>query len=108
MSRYLFIQSQDPFTEVRTAAQFELARQLAAAGHAVRLLLVQNGVVAARQGAQCAGFDLLPEQGITVLADHFALRQREIAPGQLKSAIAVSDVDVVIDAMLAGDKVIWN
>lgn len=108
MSSYLFIQSQDPFTEVRTAAQFELAGQLAAAGNPVCVLLVQNGVVAARQGAQCAGFDALREQGVTVLADHFALQQREIARHQLKPAIAVSDVDVVIDAMLAGDKVIWN
>lgn len=108
MSRYLFIQSQDPFTEVRTAAQFELVRQLAAAGNPVRLLLVQNGVVAARQGAQCAGFAALREQGVSLLADGFALRQREIATHQLQPAVTVSDVDVVIDALLAGDKVIWN
>ena len=30
MSRYLFIQSQDPFTETRTQAQYELAGSLAA------------------------------------------------------------------------------
>lgn len=108
MSRYLFIQSQDPFTEVRTGAQFELAAQLAEAGTQVRMLLVQNGVAAARRGAQCDGLDTLRQQGVTLLADTFALRQREIGEAQLKEAIAISDVDVVIDAMLAGDKVIWN
>lgn len=108
MSRYLFIQSQDPFTEVRTGVQFELAGQLAEAGHQVRVLLVQNGVAAARQEARCDHFDALRKQGVTLLADPFALRQREIDEADLKEAIAVSDVDVVIDAMLAGDKVIWN
>lgn len=108
MSRYLFIQSQDPFTEVRTGAQFDLARRLVEAGHQVSLLLVQNGVTAARQGADCGAFDALRGQGVTLLADTFSLQQREIGQEHLKDAIDVTELDVVIDAMLAGDKVIWN
>ena len=68
MSRYLFIQSQDPFTEARTQAQYELAGALVADGHEVRVLLVQNGVLAARRNAASISFN----------------------------------------AMLNGDKVIWN
>lgn len=108
MSRFLFIQSQDPFTEVRTAAQFDLARRLVEAGNQVSVLLVQNGVTAARRGAQCGGFDALAGQGVQLLADPFSLRQREIEAEHLKDAIEVADLDVVIEAMLAGDKVIWN
>ncbi|WP_255346556.1 MULTISPECIES: hypothetical protein [unclassified Alcanivorax] len=43
MSDYLFIQSQDPFTEVRTEHQFALAGQLYDAGHNVRLHWYKTG-----------------------------------------------------------------
>lgn len=108
MSRYLFIQSQDPFTEVRTQAQFDLARRLAEAGSTVRLLLVQNAVTAARRNAQCPQFDSLLGSQVEVLADTFALRQREIDNDQLKSNVHPAEIGVAVDAMLAGDKVIWN
>ena len=108
MARYLFIQSQDPFTEVRTSAQYDLARRLVDAGNEVSLLLVQNGVTAARQGARCDTFDALPGQGVKLLADEFSLKQREIESCHLKANVAPVGIHVVIDAMLAGDKVIWN
>lgn len=108
MSNYLFIQSQDPFTEVRCTAQFDLAARLAGAGHQVRLFLVQNGVSVARKGAASTAFDSLLGSGVKVLADAFSLEQREIAAGQLNESVTGSQVDVVIEAMLAGDKVIWN
>jgi sulfur transfer complex TusBCD TusB component (DsrH family) len=108
MSGYLFIQSQDPFIEARTSAQFDVATQLAKAGKSVSVLLVQNGVTAARKGARTPQFDALADAGIKVFADSFALQQREIAAGDLKPSIAAADVSMVVDAMLAGDKVIWN
>lgn len=108
MSGYLFIQSQDPFTEARTTHQFALVRQLFAAGHAVRLLLVQNGVTPARQGAQTPYFDALLRDGIPVSADDFSLRQRQIGDADLKAAVTVAPISTVIDALLDGNKVIWN
>lgn len=108
MSRYLFIQNQDPFTEVRTCVQFDLARQLAESGKAVTLLLVQNGVTAARKDAVCPQFDSLAASGVNLFADSFALRQREISSEQLKSVVKSAEICMVVDAMLDGDKVIWN
>lgn len=108
MSHYLFIQSQDPFTEVRTTAQYDLAGQLHAAGHDVSVLLVQNGVTPARQGARSADFDQLLSVGVAVIADDFSLQQREIQAADLKNNVAVNSLDVVVDALLAGHKVIWN
>ena len=108
MSRYFFIQSQEPFTEARTQAQYDLAKSLVSSGHAVRMLLVQNGVLAARVGAVSAQFDSLAEHGVSVLADSFSLQQREIDQQQLKASVAPADIGVVVDAMLDGDKVIWN
>ena len=108
MSEYLFIQSQDPFTETRTGAQYDLAIRLANAGNQVRVLLVQNGVTPARRGARCEAFDALANASVTVLADTLALTQRQIATHQLKIGVQTSDLDTVVDAMLAGHKVIWN
>lgn len=108
MSDYLFIQSQDPFTEVRCAAQYQLARQLRDAGHQVRVLLVQNGVVPARRNARDEAFDALIASGVTVSADGFSLKQREIEAPDLKADVAVGDVGDAVDALLAGSKVIWN
>lgn len=108
MSRYLFIQSQDPFTETRTKSQFDLAKRLVSAGESVVLLLVQNAVTAARYGAKCDQFDSLSRFGVTLLADQFSLRQREITDKQLKPIVNPVDIGFVIDAMLDGYKVIWN
>lgn len=108
MSRYFFIQSQDPFTESRTHQQFDLAKRLAAAGHDVTLLLVQNAVIVARRGARYMLFDVLQESGVTLKADEFSMRQRELTAGELKNGVTTGDIGLAIDAMLHGDKVIWN
>lgn len=108
MSNYLFIQSQDPFTEARALAQYDLATRLAQAGHSVRMLLVQNGVSVAREGARCAAFDALAAGPVKLLAEKLSLVQREIEPEQLKSGIQPGALEIVVDAMLAGEKVIWN
>jgi len=108
MPDYLFIQSQDPFTEIATTSQYQLATQLSQAGNSVTVLLVQNGVVPARRNARSEAFDQLLQSGVTVIADDFSLHQREIADSDLKDNIAVTSIHKVIDAMLAGHKVIWN
>lgn len=108
MSDYLFIQSQDPFTEARTRHQYALASQLHDAGHNVRLLLVQNGVTAARQGAQCEDFDTLLAWGVPVFADALSLQQRQISQKDIKPAVSVDSLETVVDALLDGHKVIWN
>lgn len=108
MSDYLFIQSQDPFTETRTANQYKLAADLHAAGHNVTVLLVQNGVIPARSQAKTPDFDQLLNSGVTVAVDEFALQQREIPTNALKKPITLAQLDLAVDALLAGHKVIWN
>lgn len=108
MSQYLFIQSQDPFTETRTQQQYQLIGQLHEAGHQVAVVLVQNGVVPARRGARSEAFDRLLATGVTVHADSFSLRQRELDDGALKDRVGTCEPHLVIDALLAGHKVIWH
>lgn len=108
MSKYLFIQSQDPFTEGRARRQFELIRQLHEAGHDVSVLLVQNGVTPARRGARGEGLDQLLNREVAIYADAFSLEQRELDEADLKDRIGVSGLHIIIDAMLARGKVIWH
>lgn len=108
MSNYLFIQSQDPFTDVGATFQYELMLQLSRAGKSVSVVLVQNGVTAARNGAPARHFDHLCANGLSIYADDFSLAQREITIDQLKPGIQPVSIDIIIESLLAGDKVIWN
>ena len=108
MSKYLFIQSQDPFTETSSSNQYRLAQDLLLAGNTVTALLVQNGVMPARQKAISKEFDALLNSTVVVIADKFSLQQREISNNELKNNIYVGTLEHAIDALLAGHKVIWN
>lgn len=108
MSNFFIVQSQDMFTDVRTGQQFELARALASRGHKVAVMLVQNAVLAARLDARAGSLFQLLDSRITLYADEFSLTLREIKPGELLAFVMPASLDLVIDAMQRGDKVIWN
>ncbi len=108
MARYLLIESRDPFDSADTAFCHDLARRLAAEGNQVTLFLVQNGVLPARAGARARGFAELGLAGIEVLADDFSLRERAIDADRLQPGISASPIDVVIDRLSEGCKVIWH
>ena len=86
MPRYLLIESRDPFDSNDTGFCRDLATQLAAAKNEVTLFLVQNGVLPAR----------------------FSLKERGIDEKRLASGIAAAPLDVVLDALAEGAKVIWH
>lgn len=108
MSNYLIIQSQDPFADARTKSQYELINNLASGDNTVTVFLVQNGVMPAMKSSIFRCFDALLDQNINILADSFSLEQRQITVEKLKSGVLPADVDVVINAMISGQKVIWN
>lgn len=108
MANFLFIQSQDPFTDARTVHQYELIKTLGNQDHEVQVLLIQNGVTPARCHADSPQFKALLESNITIFADIFSLEQREIGASELKPGVSPADMDIVIDAMNRGFKVIWH
>lgn len=108
MADYLFLQSQEPFTEARTAAQYQLAMDLADSGAKVQMLLVQNGVVPARKLVEHELFAQLLKSPVTILADEFSLQQRQIDASQIHEAITPAAISMVIQALADGHKVIWN
>ena len=108
MPSYFFVQSQDPYTDRVTDDQFSLMTQLASEGKDVSIFLTQNGVIPAAFQAKCTAFDKLLNHKIKIYADRFSLEQRQISATELKGNIESAEIHVVVQAMLAGDKVIWN
>jgi hypothetical protein len=108
MSRYLMIESRDPFDSRDTLRYAELAAGLAREGHAVTLFLVQNGVFTARGGARTESLAEAMKAGVEVLADEFSLRERGIAAGTLASGIKPAPLEVVIDQLAEGRKALWH
>ena len=108
MSKYLLVESRDPFDSNDVAFSYDLACGLARAGHEVTLLLVQNGVLAARRGAKADGLARVMSARVIVLADDFSLAERGIVPARLATGITPAPIDIVVDHMAAGHKTLWH
>jgi sulfur transfer complex TusBCD TusB component (DsrH family) len=106
MDHYLLIESRDPFESNDVSYYYELSKGLVAAGNEVTLLLVQNGVLAARTSAHSAALSALGQCGVKVLADDFSLKERGIS--KLAEGVAASSIDIIVDHLEAGHKTLWH
>ena len=104
---YLFIESRDPWDSPDARAFHETAIALARS-QPVTVFLVQNGVLAARAGASATGLDELKRAGVEVLADDFSLRERGISGDRVDGRVKAAPLDVVIDQLAEGRKVLWH
>lgn len=107
MTRYLLIESRDPFENGDVESDFALARDLAGSEANVTVFLAQNGVLPARRRARASELDQLLAGRVRVMADEFSLRERAIASRDLRTSVAAAPLDVVLDALVAGDRVLW-
>jgi hypothetical protein len=107
MTRYLLIASRDPYEGADVGEDYALARDLATSGEEVTVLLVQNGVLPSRRGARPCGLEALVASGVHVAADAFSLRERAIPPGRLGAGISPASIDMVLDALERGERVLW-
>jgi predicted peroxiredoxin len=101
-------QSKSPWESGDVGHFYALARDLGQAGGEVTLFLVQNGVMAARTGANDTALDQVLGTGVRVLADEFSLRERAIDPGTMKRGIKTSPIDEVVDLLSVGAKALWH
>ncbi len=106
MTQYLLIESRDPFEFNDVGYYYDLARGLVDCGNQVTLFLAQNGVLSARPSAHSAALSALARSGVTVLADDFSLQERGIV--KLADGVAAAPIDVVVDHLAAGHKVLWH
>jgi predicted peroxiredoxin len=107
MKKYLLIESRDPFETREVENNYALASSLATAGNDVTLYLVQNGVLPARSGARLHGLQEVINSGVQVLTDEFSLRERGIAIDTMPTGVNAAPIDIVVDQLAEGRKVIW-
>jgi intracellular sulfur oxidation DsrE/DsrF family protein len=108
MSRYLLILSEDSIERREAERLHELTAQLRRPGHEVTLFLVQNAVLPARATCRYPVLSPLIDSGVEVLADEFSLRERGIQVTELMSGVRAAPLDVVIERLASGCKVLWN
>jgi predicted peroxiredoxin len=107
MTRYVFIESRDPFESCDTKFIEETAMAVKERGHDVTVFLVQNGVLAARQNTGRLG--RLAEAGVTLLADDFSLRERGIKSEELAHGTQESGISKLVDTIVQEHtKAIWH
>jgi len=105
--KYLLIESRDPFASREVGNDYSLARALAAAGDETTVFLIQNGVLAARAAARDDDFQLLLESGAAIVCDEFSLRERGIYSEEIAGGVEVGPLDIVVDHLVSGSKVVW-
>jgi hypothetical protein len=107
MTKYLLIESRDPFEVREVLYYYDLAAALAKEGE-VTLFLVQNGVLPARRSHESRRLTELANAGVLVLAEDFSLRERGIGADRLAPGVEAAKLDVVIDQLAEGRKVLWH
>lgn len=105
MSDYLLIESRDLYENLAARDTLTFAGELVRAGDNVTVFFVEQGVAAARKGAVTGLLQEAAKAGVKLLADEFSLRERGIAE---LAAVSASPLDLVIDRLADGHKVIWN
>ncbi len=109
MTRYIFIESRDPFESRDTRFVVETASALKQRGRDVTVFFVQNGVLAVRKDARGSHIAYLAEAGVRLLADDFSLMERGIQPAELSSFVHQSNVDALVDDVVQENtKAIWH
>jgi len=107
MSKYLLIESRDPFESHEVSYFYDLAASLTAEGE-VTLFLVQNGVLPARRCGESRRLTELATAGVRVRADDFSLRERGIRPDRLAPGVVPAPLDLVIEELAKGHRALWH
>ena len=108
MKRYLIVETRDAGETRDTDWLAGVAGDLKRSGAEATLLLADNGVFAARAGAEADGVRAALSAGCKVLVERYALRERGIGDGDLAKGVAAVDLGAVIDAMEAGAVIMWR
>lgn len=108
MAKYLVIESRDPFDSSDSNYFSELVQGIAGRGNQTTVLLIQNGVLPARQGSKYNDrIANLVRDNVQVLADGFSLKERAIR--NVIDGVKVSDIERIVDLLLEpGTKAIWH
>ena len=107
MKPYLIIETRDPVERGDVEWTSLLACQLKKKRTDVAIFLAENGVFAARNGAEAPGLAQLMKKGVRIYADRFALAERGIFGGDIVKGVEPAEIDLVAQQLGAGVKVMW-
>jgi sulfur relay (sulfurtransferase) complex TusBCD TusD component (DsrE family) len=108
MARYVLIESRDPYESKSFGTRCELAASLARDGNETTVMLVENGVFAARASGQVRVLERTTRAGVSVIADEFALRERGIAASDLAECVKAVRLEELIVQMGMGARALWS
>ncbi len=109
MTKYLFIESRDPFESRDVRFVEETATALKQRGHQVTVFLVQNGVLAARKNGHETYLSRLANAGVILMADEFSLCERGIQTTEVNTGIQQSNIEALVDALVQAEtKALWH
>jgi predicted peroxiredoxin len=108
LSKYVLIESRDPWESGESRHFYDLATNLAGKGHDVVLFLVQNGVLGVRKGSSSTLLQKVIDARVKVLLDDFSLRERGIDDGERTSGTQIASVDALVDLLADGRKAMWH
>ena len=109
MTKYLFIESRDPFESRDTQFVEDTATALKQRGHEVTVFLVQNGVLASRRNIPDCALSRMATSGVNLLADDFSLCERGIQPSELQPGVRTASIETLVDALVQENtKAIWH
>lgn len=108
MTRYVLIESRDPFASTTFGRRCELAAALQADGADVTLFLVENAVLGARATSRPPALGKLAAHKPQVLADEFALRERGIGTGEIAPAVRPVGLERLVELLVGGARATWN
>ena len=110
MSRYVLVESRDPFESRDVTYFYSLAKDLAAKGEQVTLFLVQNGAFASRKGGKENPLAGVVDSKVEVLVDAFSLKERGIPDSERLPGARPADIGELLDKIMAqeGTKVLWH
>ena len=109
MTKYIFIESRDPFESRDVRFVEETAAALKQRGHEVTVFLVQNGVLAVRKNGVENYLARLANAGITLLADDFSLCERGIQTAEITTGIQQSSIEALVEMLVQeNSKAIWH
>lgn len=107
MARYLIVDSRD-LTEYTNGKYIQkVAGKLKESGNEVTLFLIENGVIAARNGGDVAkNLTDLSKRGAKIMADDISCKARGVS--QLTEGVTQATIDQLADLIAEGsDKIIW-
>jgi predicted peroxiredoxin len=108
MRDYLLIESQGEYDAKSASAFLAMAAALKQRGSDVEIMLVQNGVLPARAGAEATALASVVAAGVGVWADEFSLRERALRAASLMPGVRAAPLSKVIERMTDGWNVFWH